>query len=141
MYSVTSEDDRRGKHRFGIVWDVRYKMADHGVPVAAGSGKTVNMGSGGVAFIAGEPLTPGAFMELSISWPVLLAETCPIRLVVFGRVLRCTGHYAVCSIEKYEFHTQARSFPSLAPARPDAMLQRWAEVMRREDLRTSAVGA
>ena len=36
MYSVTSERERRSKHRFAIVRDVRYKMAGHGVVVADG---------------------------------------------------------------------------------------------------------
>src|ERR1039458_7141112 len=110
MNPRTSGHERRGKRRFAIERDLRYKTADHGVPVAAGSGQTMNMGSGGVAFVAEQPLTRGRFVELSIGWPVLLGGTCPIRFVVFGRVLRCNGRKAVCTIEKYEFRTQARTF-------------------------------
>jgi hypothetical protein len=137
----TREHEKRTKSRFAIERDVRYKMADHGVVLAAGSGHTLNMGSGGVAFIAEQPLTLGAFVELSISWPVLLDETCPMRLVVFGRILRCTGRKTVCTIEKHEYRTQARSFQPLAPARADAMLQRWTDEVRRENVKTSSAGA
>ncbi|MGD0771896.1 MAG: PilZ domain-containing protein [Candidatus Solibacter sp.] len=138
---MTSEDEKRSKHRFAIERDVRYKIAKRGVPVASGSGHTIDVGSGGVAFIAEQPLAPGMFVELSISWPVLLADTCPMRFVVFGRILRSTGRKTVCTIEKYEFRTQARSFQAAASTRADTMLQRWADEVRKENGKTSAAGA
>jgi hypothetical protein len=141
MHSMTSANERRSKHRFAIARDVRYKMAYDGVVVAAGSGQTVNVCSGGVAFVAEHPLTPGGFVELSISWPVLLDETCPMRFVVYGKILRCTGRNVVCTIQKHEFRTQARSFQALAPPRADAMLERWADEMHRENLRTQVASA
>ena len=141
MYSKNPYNEKRSKHRFAIERDVLYKIARRGVPVASGSGHTINVGSGGVAFIAQQPLAPGLFVELSISWPVLLGETCPMRFVVFGRVLRCTGRKTVCSIEKYEFRTQARSFQAAASTRADTMLQRWADEVHKETLKTSAAGA
>jgi hypothetical protein len=90
------------------------------------------MGSGGVAFSTEHALKPGAFVELSISWPVLLDDSCPMRLIVFGRVLRSQNHNAVCTIDKYEFRTAARTFQAAA-GRSDGMLQRWADGMRREE--------
>lgn len=136
------ENERRRKYRFAIEREMRYKMADDGVVVAFGSGQTINMGSGGIAFVTQQPLTAGGFVELSISWPVLLDETCPMRLIVFGRILRCTGSKAVCSIDKYEFRTQARTFQVAASTRSDAMLQRWADGMRKENLKSNmAAGA
>ena len=65
-------NERRTKFRFAIERDLRYKMAEDGVVVAAGAGQTINMGSGGVAFVTEQPLTPGAYVEISISWPVLI---------------------------------------------------------------------
>jgi len=141
MNSMTIENEKRSKQRFAIERDMRYKMADQGVPLAAGSGRTLNVSSGGVAFISDLPLTPGAFLELSISWPALLEETCPMRLVVFGRTLRCAGRKAVCTIEKYEFRTQARSFQAVVPIRADTMLQRFVAEVRRENVKVSAAGA
>jgi hypothetical protein len=99
MQFMKRENDRRSKFRFTIEREVRYKMVENGVVVATGSGQTVNMCSGGVAFVSERPLTTGAFVELSISWPVMLDETCPMRLIVFGRILRCGGRRAVCSID------------------------------------------
>ena len=141
MDLMKRENERRSKFRFAIQRDVRYKIAEHGVVVAAGSGQTIDMGSGGVAIVTEQPLTPGGFVELSISWPVLLDETCLMRFIVFGRVLRCAGRKAVCTIDKYEFRTQARTFQASATTRADGMLQRWADGMRKESLKASAAGA
>src|ERR1035437_1658356 len=141
MDFTKKENDRRSKCRFAMERDVRYKVAEEGVVVAAGSGQTINLCSGGVAFATEQPLTPGGFVELSISWPVLLDETCRMRLIVFGRVLRCTGRKAVCTIDKYEFRTQSRTFQTSPTTRADRMLQRWADGMRKESLKASAPGA
>jgi len=106
-------------------------MADHGVVVATGSGKTLNIGSGGIAFTAERQLTPGCLVELSVSWPALLANSCPMRFIIFGRVLRCIGFKAVCTIDKYEFRTQARTIQTVVPS--DGKLQRWADGVRRDN--------
>ena len=102
------ENERRTKFRFGIKRQLRYKVMDEGVTIASGAGQTIDIGSGGVSFIAEHLLEPGAFVEVAISWPALLGETCPMRLIVVGRVLRSMGHKAVCSIDRYEYRTQAR---------------------------------
>jgi hypothetical protein len=47
----------------------------------------------------------------------------------------------VCTINKYEFRTQSRTFQPAAPIRADAMLQRWADGMRRENLKIDVAGA
>jgi hypothetical protein len=79
--------------------------------VAAGSGETVNVSSGGVWISIDQPLAIGAFIEISMSWPVLLNEGCPMRLIVFGKVVRTGINRAACTVERYEFRTQgARSF-------------------------------
>jgi hypothetical protein len=91
------------------------------------------MGSGGVAFFADNELMPGACVELSISWPALLNRTCPIRLIVSGRVLRGAGRTAVCTVDKHEFRT-ARASRTEAWVLPDSMVERWAG-------KVSAVGA
>jgi hypothetical protein len=135
MDFTKKENDRRTKARFGIERDMRYKMLDQGVVVASGTGQTVNMGSGGIAFSAEQQFAPGGFVELSISWPVLLDDTCPMRLIVFGRILRCSENRVACTLDKYEFRTQARNVLPIAPPRSDAMLQRWADGVRKENVK------
>jgi len=133
--------DRRKKFRFPIRRELRYKLLEEGVLVGAGAGQSVNMGSGGVAFSIDRELTPGAFIELSISWPVLLDDTCPMRFIVFGRVLRSLGRRSICSIDKYEFRTQARTYQTAPAVRNDSMLQRWADGMRKEAIKPRVASA
>ena len=142
MEPIKKTAERRSKQRFAIQREIRYKMAEDGMVVAAGNGHTINMGSGGVAFSCECRLLPGAFVELSISWPVLLDETCPMRLIVFGRVLRSQDRKAVCSVDKYEFRTQAKATVQTMPApRADGMLQRWADGVRKSGLKANMLRA
>ena len=142
MDSMRKENERRSKSRFAIERDVRYKIVDDGTVVASGMGTTINIGSGGVAFITEKPLPSGGYVELSISWPLLLDETCPMRLVVFGRVLRSSRRIAACKIDKYEFRTQARTLQMPSTNRVDSMFQRWADEMRNKvSLRASTASA
>jgi hypothetical protein len=140
MQVTYREHDRRAKYRFAIEREIRYKLAEDGVVVTTGSGMTLNICSGGVAFRCEQALTPGGFVELSISWPVLLDETCPMRLIVYGRLLRCDGETAVCTIDKHEFRTQGRTFQAAVITRSDNMLHRWADGVRKESLKTAAAG-
>src|SRR5436305_4448007 len=105
------DQERRSKKRFHIEQDVRYKML-YGQRIAeTGVGKTVNVSSGGVWITTENTLTPGLPVELSMSWPVLLHDACPMKLMIYGCVIRSSGKAAAISIERYEFRTQgSRAF-------------------------------
>jgi len=139
MQEASKATERRSKYRFEIQRDLRYKMTAEGIPVAAGTGKTINICSSGIAFSTDHPMQAGAFIELSINWPVLLDDNCPMRLNVFGRILRAEGMEAVCSIDKYEFRTAPRTFQTASTVRTDSMLQRWADGMRKGMLKEAAL--
>lgn len=130
--------ERRKKARFPMNRDVRYKVLEGDTIVEFGLGTTLDMGSGGVAFMTEHQLLTGSFIELSISWPVLLEDSCPMRLIAFGRVLRSSGRLTACTIDKYEFRTQARVPRQIAPVRNDSMLQRWADNIRKETLKAAS---
>ena len=83
--------ERRKKFRFSMNRDLRYKVLEGNTIVGFGMGTTLDMGSGGVAFLIEHQLPVGSFIELSISWPVLLEDSCPMRLIVFGRVVRSSA--------------------------------------------------
>jgi hypothetical protein len=127
------EDERRGKFRFPIRRELRYKLLRDGAVAEAGVGETVDIGSGGIGFAIDRDLPVGAFIELSISWPVLLNESCPMRLNVFGRVVRNEPGKCACTVDKYEFRTQSRDTQT-QPVRNDSMLQRWADAVRKDAL-------
>jgi c-di-GMP-binding flagellar brake protein YcgR len=103
------ERERRLKRRVQIEQDVRYKML-YGQRIAeTGSGKTVNISSGGVWFTTETMLTSGMPIELSMTWPVLLNDSCPMKLMIYGCVVRSNDKGAAVAIERYEFRTQGRS--------------------------------
>jgi len=135
MVQQGRREERREKVRFGMGRDLRFKLLEESNVVEVGTGQTLNLSSSGVAFTATRPLRIGAYVELSISWPVLLNNTCPIRLIVFGRILRCESGKIACSMERHEFRTQARSLQPV-PMQADLLLRRWMDTTaRRSSLR------
>ena len=119
------ENDRRAKHRFAIARELRFKVLDGERPATTGVGNTVDISSGGVAFETVTKLVPGSLMEISISWPVLLDDTCLMRLVVLGRVVRTRRQIVACTVDKYEFRTQARVPQSPVRRTVDPLQRRW----------------
>ncbi len=124
------KEERRSKYRFAIERELRFKVIERGNVVATGTGQTIDISSGGVAFQPVEPVTAGSLIELSISWPVLLDESCLMRLIVVGRVLR-SGRRCAASIDRYEFRTQGRSVQPSTLTRTDPLLRRWAESLEK----------
>jgi hypothetical protein len=99
-----SSDDRRASNRLPIERDVRYKVLDGKKRVKqAGSGKTINMSSAGVLFTTESTLEEGKLVELAVSWPALLYDALPLKLVADGRLVRIEEKRAVIAIEKCEF--------------------------------------
>ena len=135
--------DRRLKGRFPIRCAVRYKVLDQkrDCMAAFGNGETLNVGSGGVAFNAHDALTPGCFIELSISWPVPLYDGCAMRLVIYGRVLRGGPESAACTVERYEFRTQARQPVAVPAERQNPNFLRWVDLYRKESSKVRAYSA
>ena len=72
----------------------------------AGSGQTLNISSSGVWFTTDGILTAGFPLELSLSWPALLNDVCPMKLMIYGCVVRSDHDGAALAIERYEFRTQ-----------------------------------
>lgn len=109
-----SDRERRIKRRFQIDQEVKYKML-YGQRIAeTGTGRTLNISSGGVWFSTESMLTSGMPVELSMNWPVLLNDSCPMKLMIYGCVVRSNERGAAVAIERYEFRTQgSRSFPSM----------------------------
>ena len=110
-YTTTSfvpDDDRRAKRRFPLALDLRFKVIYRGKALAIGTGRTLDICSGGISFPHDAPLKPGAAVEMSVSWPALLDGVCTMQLNLSGRALRSNGQITVCQIGKYEFRTVGR---------------------------------
>ena len=110
-FSGQADRERRIKRRFQIDQEVKYKML-YGQRIAeTGVGRTMNVSSGGVWFSTENMLTSGMPVELSMTWPVLLNESCPMKLMIYGCVVRSNERGAAVAIERYEFRTQgSRNF-------------------------------
>src|SRR3954454_275264 len=108
FHSGKNDRERRNKRRFQIDQEVRYKML-YGQRIAeTGTGRTMNISSGGVWFSTENMLTSGMPVELSMSWPVLLNDSCPMKLMIYGCVVRSNEKGAAVAIERYEFRTAGR---------------------------------
>jgi hypothetical protein len=130
--------DRRTKLRFALNRELRYKLLDHEKIVATGEGETVDMSSGGIAFRTDADLTAGNYIELSISWPALLGDSCPMRLVVYGKVVRRSDGMVASTVEKWEFRTGSGKISLVAPVQTDQRLIRWIEY-RKEVMMKAAI--
>lgn len=98
--------DRRRNNRFPVNEELKYRVL-HKSSRIAGTGKTLNIGSGGVLFTTQEKLPLGRQVEISVNWPARLDGTCPLKFVASGRVVRAEQTRAAVRIERYEFRTRA----------------------------------
>jgi hypothetical protein len=108
------QEDRRDDRRYNIELDLRYKVMARTRIQLSGSGRTLNISSGGVLFSCDQSLPLGAFVELSIHWPVLLQNTRPLTLLIAGRVVRCEGKDVAVKTSRYEFLTRPSRLPDLS---------------------------
>jgi c-di-GMP-binding flagellar brake protein YcgR len=99
--------ERRGNSRFPVKEDVRYRVLQSKAVQVSGSGKTLDMSSGGILFTTSERLQPGRLVEIAVNWPARLHGTCPLQLVATGRVVRSDDDTAAVRIERYEFRTRS----------------------------------
>lgn len=113
--------DRRSDRRYELPLDLRWKLIRRRKVLNSGEGQTVDLSSGGILFDSRRPLPVGLDVELSITWPILLNNHAPMQLVVYGRIVRCTGNTVAIRRVQHEFRTmgvgpdQGRS---PAPAKP-----------------------
>ena len=113
MSYLMNQVDRRGTSRFAVERAVRFKVTGKRNQDEPGRGRTINMSSNGVFFTTETELAPGKRLELSVSWPAQLNDTCPLKLVAKGRVVRTEPGRAAIEIQTYEFRTLgAAGFPA-----------------------------
>ncbi len=98
--------ERRAAERFPMERQVRYKVTGRKGACQEGAGTTINMSSRGVLFTTDAPVPPGRRIEVSINWPAQLNETCALRFVAHGRVVRSDDSTAAIEIGRYEFRTR-----------------------------------
>ncbi|MBI2680216.1 MAG: hypothetical protein HYX25_04320 [Candidatus Solibacter usitatus] len=102
----TYQVDRRAADRFPLEREARFTVLDTRATAQFGKCRTINMSSRAILIRSEVRLVEGKRLELTVSWPALLNDTCPLKLVALGRVIRSNFEEAVIEIERYEFRTQ-----------------------------------
>jgi len=98
--------ERRASTRFPLTLEARY--ATWGGPaVQAGVGRTVDLSSSGLCFVADRSLATGQRVDVSIDWPVLLDGGVQLQLIVSGVVVRTKGTVTALEIQRHEFRTRS----------------------------------
>ena len=97
--------DQRAHRRYPIGLVVEYKLLSKGRIERLGSGKTLNVSSGGVCFESDAPLPVKGSIEIVMNWPLLLEGVCPLRLIMRGRIVRNNGQLVAIQAKHHEFRT------------------------------------
>ena len=106
-YKGRAGGDRRADRRYEISLELRWKVVRRKQVIDTGSGRTVDLSSGGIMFESSRPLPCGANIELSITWPALLQNVTPLQLIAYGRIVRSDGCKTAVRMVQHEFKTMA----------------------------------
>jgi len=110
------QGDRRAARRYSVDLELQYKLVKE-APIAY-SGKCCDMSSGGICFTSDQVLQEGSPVEVTIAWPFLLQNTCPLNLRIQGHVVRSDRQGTAVRTRTYEFRTAGdRSFAEPPPLR------------------------
>ena len=118
--------ERREDRRYDIQLELRWKLIRRRRVIDTGTGRTVDLSSGGIMFETGRDLPVGLNVELSIQWPVRLHNVAPLQLIVSGRIVRTGEGWAAIRTVQHEFRTlgvTAENRPSLGALRAPALYQ------------------
>jgi len=119
--------ERRRDKRYEIALEVKWKLIRRRKVLDNGTGRTIDVSSGGILLEAERPLPVGLNLELSISWPVMLQNAAPLQLAVSGKIIRSRGRQVAVRMVQHEFRTVAvqaeqRAAPASATRSPLAFL-------------------
>jgi hypothetical protein len=104
-----SPANRRSARRFSLVCDLQYRLLGASRR-ELGTGKTVNMSSGGLLLSTDRLLAPGQRVEVLVKWPVKMDGRIGVKLAVLGEVVRVENKLAIqaaVKIERYEFRADS----------------------------------
>jgi hypothetical protein len=97
--------ERRKDRRYHLQLELKWKLIRRRRLLDTGTGRTIDVSSGGIRFDAGRHLPEGLNVELSISWPVLLRNVAPMQMVASGKIVRCDGREVAMQTVQHEFRT------------------------------------
>ena len=108
--------DQRARDRYPISLDLQYKVLRGGRVEQIGTGRTLNISSGGVLFETDDRLPQRGLVEVAMQWPYLLQGACGLKLVMRGHIVRSTANHKETAV-RAEF----REFRTTGVRRQDAV--------------------
>jgi hypothetical protein len=118
--------ERRQDRRYEIQLDLRWRLVRRRRVLESGTGRTIDLSSGGIQFETDRPLPAGLNVELSIAWPAMLHNVAPLQLVVSGKIVRSSGRRIAIQKTQHEFRTVGIAADhralSSTPSRPPTTL-------------------
>ena len=103
--SVTFHVERRANRRYPITLDVEYKVPGGNGVLRKGFGRTINISSRGALLYISDTLPNRCPILLSINWPFLLNGAIPLKLVMYGKVVRAAPYAIAVEVIQHAFHT------------------------------------
>lgn len=77
----------------------------------SGTGRTVDISSGGILIVTDRPLLPGMRLEIEVDWPLITTDEGSLKLSIQGRIVRSEENdvaLAGVKILRHTFHTTSR---------------------------------
>ena len=102
--TVISED-RRSNARCSMELPMLFEVL--GDDPITGTGTTVNLSGGGIAFQTSSRVPSDSFLNLWVWWPV--PADCGKTLLGYGRVVRNSGKFVAVEVLRYGFESRSRS--------------------------------
>ena len=117
-----TQRDQRSHRRCAITLNVEYKLLNKGRAERLGSGRTLDISTGGVLFKSNDASPRVGRIELMMTWPFSLEGVCPLKLAIHGWVVRNDGYRVAIktrssamivvgsptSVERHEFYAVRR---------------------------------
>jgi hypothetical protein len=97
--------ERRQDRRYPLQLELKWKLIRRRRVLDTGTGRTIDISSGGILFDAGRHLPEGLNVELSVAWPVLLHNVAPMQLVATGKIARSGSRHVAILTTQHEFRT------------------------------------
>ncbi len=107
----TCRPDRRLRLRYPITLKLQYNLPYQDPAKQTGSGRTLNISSGGIFFQTINRLPVGCEIDLDIDWPCLLDGVSLLKLVAHGYVVRHDAKGTAVELSRYEFRTRRAQLP------------------------------
>lgn len=96
--------ERRVDFRYRFDQPLRSSFVQRG-SACLGAGHTVELGAGGVLFLAECPPPDGSKVELQLTWPFLVQDVCAVVLVIQGTVVRNDPRGTAVRMQHFSFQT------------------------------------